>query len=151
MPVFACVMDFPRSVEEMFDFFCRPANLIKLSPPDLHLQLVVGPERIQQGSRITFKGRRWGLPQTVISEIRVFEPNVQFVDVMVRGPFHKWEHTHAFARNDGGARVTDHLDYEPPTGLLGLVATPALVARELAKTFDFRGKMLEKLLGGRQC
>jgi ligand-binding SRPBCC domain-containing protein len=101
--------NFPHAVEEMFDFFCRPANLI------------------------------------------TFEPNAKFVDVMVKGPFRKWEHAHGFATIDGGTRVADHLEYEPPCGLLGLVATPALVARDLASIFAFRCKVLEELRRGRRC
>ena len=151
MPVFECVMHFPHSVEEMFDFFCRPANLITLSPPELHLQLVDGPERIELGSRITFKGRRWGVPQTFVSEIRAFEPSATFTDVMIKGPFGKWEHTHGFAAADGGTRVTDRIDYEPPGGLLGLVATPTHVARDLERAFAHRVQKLQELLGGRRC
>jgi ligand-binding SRPBCC domain-containing protein len=148
MPVFECVMHFPHPEEKMFDFFCRPANLIKLSPPDLHLQLLDGPERIEFGSRIAFRGRRWGVPQSFVSEIKAFEPNVKFLDVMVRGPFRKWEHTHTFATADGGTRVADRIDYESPGGLLGLVATPSLVARDLEKIFAYRVKRLEEIMGG---
>jgi ligand-binding SRPBCC domain-containing protein len=151
MPVFECVMHFPHPVEGMFDFFCRPANLIKLSPPELHLQLVDGPERIELGSRITFKGRRWGVPQTLVSEIKLFEPNVKFSDVMIKGPFRKWEHMHSFSASDGGTRVADRIDYESPGGLLGLVATPALVARDLEKVFAYRVQQLQEMCGGRRC
>jgi ligand-binding SRPBCC domain-containing protein len=150
MPIFERVMHFPHSEEEMFDFFCRPANLIKLSPPDLHLQLVDGPERIELGSRITFKGRRLGVPQTFVSEIKAFVPNVMFMDVMLKGPFRKWEHTHGFLAADGGTSVADRIDYEPPGGLLGLVATPSLVARDLEKIFTYRVKRLEEIMGGRK-
>jgi ligand-binding SRPBCC domain-containing protein len=151
MPVFECVLHFPHPVEEMFDFFCRPANLITLSPPELHLQLVDGPERIELGSRITLKGRRWGVPQTIVSEIKALDPNAKFTDVMIKGPFRKWEHMHGFAAADGGARVTDRIDYESPGGLLGLVATPTLVARDLEKVFAYRVQKLQELLAGRRC
>ena len=72
MPIFEHSMHFPHSIEVMFDFFCRPATLVTISPPELHMQLVDGPERIALGSRITLKGRRWGLRQTIVSEISLF-------------------------------------------------------------------------------
>ncbi len=135
MPAFEHSMHFPHPIEVMFDFFCRPATLVTISPPELHMQLVDGPEKIALGSRITLKGRRWGLRQTIVSEISLFEPHSKFIDTMIKGPFRKWEHTHGFAEVDGGTRVTDRIDYEPPGGLLGLVATASLVRRDLAKIF----------------
>ncbi|HEY1860600.1 MAG TPA: SRPBCC family protein [Gemmataceae bacterium] len=151
MPVFEQFMLFPHPIEEMFDFFCRPATLVTISPPELHMQLVDGPERIALGSRITLRGRRWGLRQTIVSEITLFEPNTKFTDSMTKGPFRKWEHTHAFAATDGGTRVADRIDYEPPGGLLGLVATASLVKRDLEKILAYRIQRLEELMGGKKC
>jgi ligand-binding SRPBCC domain-containing protein len=150
MPIFEHSMHFPHAIDAMFDFFCRPATLVTISPPELHMQLVDGPEKIALGSRITLKGRRWGLPQTVVSEITLFEPYTKFTDIMIKGPFRKWEHTHAFAAIDGGTRVIDLIDYEPPGGLLGLLATAGLVKRDLEKIFAFRSQKLEEMMGGRK-
>ena len=58
MATFERTMRFNRSAAEVFDFLARPANVVRVSPPDLHLRLVEGPERIELGSRITWKGRR---------------------------------------------------------------------------------------------
>jgi ligand-binding SRPBCC domain-containing protein len=149
MPVFERAMFFPRPLAEVFDFFCRPANLVTISPPELHMQLIDGPERIELGSRVTLKGRRWGLPQTMITEIRLFEPGVKFMDAMVQGPFRKWDHLHSFASVEDGTRLSDHIEYEPPGGLLGLIATPSLVERELERLFVYRFDKLRELLGAR--
>jgi ligand-binding SRPBCC domain-containing protein len=151
MPVFEHVMHFPHAMDVMFDFFCRPATLVTISPPELHMQLVDGPEKIALGSRITLKGRRWGLPQTIVSEITLFEPNVRFIDRLVKGPFRKREHTHGFAEAEGGTLVTDRIDYEPPGGLLGLIATARLVERDLRKIFVYRSRKLEEMMGGKNC
>ena len=69
---------------------------------------------------------------------------------MIKGPFRKWDHTHGFAAMDGGTRVTDRIDYEPPGGLLGLVATAGLVKRDLEKIFAYRSQKLEEMMGGRK-
>jgi ligand-binding SRPBCC domain-containing protein len=151
MPVFEQAMHFPHPVGVMFDFFCRPATLVTISPPELHMQLVEGPEKIVLGSKITFKGRRWGLSQTIVSQITVFEPDTKFVDVMVKGPFKKWEHTHRFEATEDGTRVTDHIEYERPGGLLGLVATESLVRSDLEKIFAFRIQKLGEVMGGKKC
>jgi ligand-binding SRPBCC domain-containing protein len=151
MPVFEHSMHFPHSIDIMFDFFCRPATLVTISPPELHMQLVDGPEKIALGSRITLKGRRWGWSQTIVSEITLFEPHARFIDKLIKGPFRKWEHTHGFAAADGGTLVTDCIDYEPPAGLLGLIATARFVQRDLVKIFAYRSRKLDEMMGGKNC
>ena len=51
-----------------------------------YVPLVEGPEQLSLGSRITVQGRRWGIPQRIVSEVTAFEPNVRFVDEQRQGP-----------------------------------------------------------------
>jgi ligand-binding SRPBCC domain-containing protein len=149
MSVFERAMFFPRSFTDIFNFFCRPVNLVTISPLELHMQLVEGPERIELGSRVTLKGRRWGLAQTMVREIKLFEPDVRFMDAMVQGPFRRWDHLHSFKPVKDGTHVLDRIEFEPPGGVLGLVATPSLINRDLERLFVFRFATLGNLLGGR--
>src|SRR4051812_28873170 len=89
MPHFDSVMTFSRPLPEVFDFFRRPANLVRVSPPELHMRLAEAPEVVELGSRMTIQGRRWGVPQRVVSEITAFELNAFFVDERREGPFRK--------------------------------------------------------------
>lgn len=146
MPLFESVMSVSRPVEEVFAFFSRPANLIRMTPPELHLRLVEGPERLQLGSRIVLQGRRWGIPQRLVSQVTVYEPSVRFVDEQVEGPFPRWAHTHAFEAVPEGTRLTDQIEYEPPAGVLGLLVTASVIERDLHWVFDFRKQKLEELL-----
>ena len=147
MPVFESSQTFPKPLQEVFDFFRRPANLVVVSPPELHMRLDEGPEVLQLGSRVVLRGRRWGVPQRVASEVTAFESGVSFTDAQVEGPFGKWVHTHHFEAVDGGTLVKDHIEYEPPGGLLGLVVTAGLIERDLRWIFAFRAKKLAELLG----
>jgi ligand-binding SRPBCC domain-containing protein len=149
MPRFETVEDVSASLSQVFDFFSRPANLLKISPPELHFQLLSGPEQLQLGSRITLQGRRWGLSQRFVNEVTEWVPEMRFVDEQREGPFKKWTHMHAFeSLPDGGTRVTDRIDFEPPGGMLGFVLTSKAVERDLKWVFDYRGKMLVQLLNG---
>jgi ligand-binding SRPBCC domain-containing protein len=147
MPLFEAVQYFPRPLGEVFDFFLRPANLVRISPPELHLKLVEGPERILLGSRIILAGTRWGVPQRVVSEVTAFEQDVLFRDVQKQGPFRKWVHTHSFEATPEGTRVTDRIEFEPPGGLLGLVVNAAFVERDLKWVYEYRSGKLKELLG----
>jgi ligand-binding SRPBCC domain-containing protein len=147
MPVFEASQVFPRPVEEVFAFFRDPANLVRVSPPDLCMRLVEGPAQLALGSRVVLQGRRWGVPQRVVSEVTAFDPPAGFTDVQVEGPFRKWTHTHHFEAVPGGTRVSDRIEYEPPGGLLGLVAKAPEIERELQRVFEYRTKRLAELLG----
>jgi ligand-binding SRPBCC domain-containing protein len=147
MPLFEASRNYPRLVQEVFDFFRQPANLVRVSPPELHMRLAEGPQRLQFGSRITLLGRRWGIPQRVVSEVTAFELDVLFVDEQREGPFRKWIHTHSFETIPGGTRVVDRIEYEPPGGLLGMMVTAAAVERDLQWVYTFRSEKLKEILG----
>lgn len=148
MAQFAKTMLFPRALQEVWDFFLRPANLVLVSPPQLHMKLVEGPERLELGARVVLKGRRWGVPQRVESQVVAFEPLVMFADEQRKGPFRKWHHTHRFAAVAGGTQVEDLIEFEPPGGLLGLIATEGFVRKDLEWVFAYRAEKLRALLGG---
>jgi ligand-binding SRPBCC domain-containing protein len=147
MPHFEMIENLPAPLSRVFDFFSRPANLVTISPPELHFQLLSGPEQLHLGARVTLQGRRWGLSQRLVSEVTVWEPENRFVDEQREGPFKKWIHTHQFeALPDGGTRVTDRIDYEPPGGMLGFVVTVKAVERDLKWIFEYRREKLMELL-----
>jgi ligand-binding SRPBCC domain-containing protein len=147
MPHFEMIENLPAPLSRVFDFFSRPANLVTISPPELHFQLLSGPEQLHLGARVSLQGRRWGLSQRLVSEVTVWESENRFVDEQREGPFKKWIHTHQFeALPDGGTRVTDRIDYEPPGGMLGFVVTVKAVERDLKWIFEYRREKLMELL-----
>jgi uncharacterized protein len=86
-----------------------------MAPPDLHLQVEEGPVELQKGSRLTVRGRRWGLAQRMVSEITALEEDSLIVEEQRQGPFRSWKHTQRFAATpEGGVRIDDAIDYEPP-------------------------------------
>jgi ligand-binding SRPBCC domain-containing protein len=147
MPVFEASQVVPRPAEEVFAFFQDPANLLKVSPPELHLRLTEPLARLRLGARVTAQGRRWGVPLRTVSEVTAWDPPKTFTDVQVEGPFRKWVHTHVFEAVPEGTRVTDRIEYEAPGGLLGLVARPPMIERDLKWVFAYRTQKLAELLG----
>jgi ligand-binding SRPBCC domain-containing protein len=148
MPRFETSQDFAFPPERVFDAFTRPAHLAQVMPPELDFRVLEAPERLELGSRVTVQARRWGLGQRVTSAVTAFEAGVSFVQEQVAGPFRRWAHTHHFeALPDGGTRVSEVIDFEPPGGLLGLQLTAAAVERELARVFEHRMERWKELLG----
>jgi ligand-binding SRPBCC domain-containing protein len=136
-----------RPIAEVFDFFIRPANLIATSPPELNLRLVSGPEQVSLGARVKVQGGAWGVSLTVENEITAFEAPHLFTDEQRQGPLGKWAHTHRFEETPGGTRVIDHIEFSPPTGMLGMLVTESLLEKELNGIFEYREKKIRELLG----
>jgi len=150
MPEFQSETIIARPIAEVFDFFCDPANVVRVTPPNWKMRLVESPERLQLGARLVVEVGRWGLPQRIASEVTAFERNVMFVDTQREGPFQKWIHTHRFEAAPNGTRVIDTVEFEPPRGMLGFVVTARAIERELKEVFAYRGPKLRELLESTQ-
>jgi ligand-binding SRPBCC domain-containing protein len=140
----------PFPVGVVFAFFLRPANLVRAAPPELHLRLVSGPDRIAVGSRVTVQARRWGLGVRLVTEVTRLEEGALLVEEQREGPLREWVVTRRFEPVAGGTRLTEKVEYEPPGGLLGRVLTERVVEEELRRGFAYReGQVAEALRGAK--
>jgi ligand-binding SRPBCC domain-containing protein len=149
MPAFAVTQEFPFPLPAVFAFFRRPANVVAVAPPALGLRLVSGPEVLEVGSRISVRSRRWGVSALVVTEVvELVEPE-RIVEEQVSGPLRRWRHERHFrAAGEALTEVSERIDYEPPSGLLGLTLTPRVIEAELAEAFRWRQARVVELLGG---
>jgi ligand-binding SRPBCC domain-containing protein len=149
MSVFEAEMTFPHPPAEVFDFLARPANLLRISPPKLHMKLIEAPERLTLGSRIVLTVRRFGITRCGISEITAFAEGRLFRDEQREGPFGKWVHTHVIDPIPEGTLVRDHLEYEPPGGLMRWIITERFLTGEIESMWEYRSRQLTVLLTGK--
>jgi ligand-binding SRPBCC domain-containing protein len=160
----------PVPVSQVFAFFTDPENLPRLMPPQLQtkvdgFQLVAPPPLPSQnlnslevhhvagtGSIIDTSLRpiswlSWRRKWT--AAITEFEWNHHFADVQQKGPFKRWHHRHEFLEDNrngfNGTLVRDVIEYEVGFGPLGALANSLFIERQIAKTFDYRQKILPKL------
>jgi ligand-binding SRPBCC domain-containing protein len=146
MPRFETAEWYAAAVGRAFDLFRRPAERVRLAPPELHLQLVEGPEVLHLGARVVVRGRRWGVTQRMETEATAFEPDALIAEEQRRGPFGRWSHVQRFTAEGAGVRVADVIEYEPPGGVLGRLATAEAIAGELTRIFAYRrGRLTERL------
>jgi ligand-binding SRPBCC domain-containing protein len=82
------------------------------------------------------------------SEIELWEPGRQFVDRQVRGPYGLWHHRHTFAQSPCGTVVEDEVHYAAPLGIVGELAQPLFVERDLHRIFDYRREAVVRILAG---
>lgn len=134
-----------RPIEEVFAFFSDANNLEAITPRQLNFRILTpGPIRLEAGARIEYQLKLYGVPLNWATLIESWEPPHQFVDVQLRGPYREWRHTHRFASEDTGTRISDDVDYELPLGPLGRVVQALWARREIAKIFSYRAKVIAR-------
>jgi hypothetical protein len=99
------------------------------------------------GALIEYRLRLHGVAVRWVSAIEEWQENRLFVDRQVRGPYRFWRHEHLFHPVRGGTQIRDRVDYSLPLGPLGELAGSAFVHRDLERIFDYRGAVVERLLG----
>ena len=73
MPHYNVSLEIARPLADLFGYLTRPKNLVQLAPPDLHLELVTAPDILILGSRLVWKGKRWGISQQITQEVSAYE------------------------------------------------------------------------------
>lgn len=138
----------PAPLHETFDFFSRPGNLGRITPPWLAFTMVSDDADMRAGLRIDYRIRPLGFPQKWVSEITAYEPPHRFVDEQRAGPYARWHHEHRFRAVEGGTEVEDTVTYALPFGPLGRLAHFLFVRRQLEAIFRYRELRLRELLPG---
>jgi ligand-binding SRPBCC domain-containing protein len=99
---------------------------------------------IGEGQTVTWQGRHFGL-RRYTSRIDMWRPYSYFRDVMVRGPFVRFEHEHFFATMDDGTRMRDEIRFSTGWGALGRVAAKLLLRRHLTAFLMRRNAMIKRV------
>ena len=133
----------PRTI---FNFLLRPANVARIADPGSGLTIVSGPEIVEVGSQIGFQIVVFGKVQSLVHEITELVHSQRVVEVQLQGPLKSWRQQHLYEPHAGGVRMVDIIDFEPPGGVLGFIATAERIASSLEDGFFARQQQLERLV-----
>lgn len=134
-------------LSEVAAFHDEPASLAAITPPPVRVKVIRFDTPARAGSRVIFKLLIGPIAvATWDGEIVAHQPGVFFRDVLHRGPFRKWSHTHTFAAKAGGTQVADRVEYEPPFGLIGKIIDPVFIRPSLSFMFWYRAHRTRALL-----
>jgi ligand-binding SRPBCC domain-containing protein len=138
-----------RPLDEVFAFFAAAHNLERITPPWLRFEVrTPEPVRMEVGAVIDYRLHYHRVPLGWTSQIEVWEPGRQFVDRQLRGPYGLWHHRHTFSAAGAGTVIEDEVHYAAPFGVLGELAQPLFVARDLRRIFDYRQHAVRQILDG---
>jgi ligand-binding SRPBCC domain-containing protein len=132
----------PRPVDEVFAFFANAENLERITPPELAFRILTPtPIVVREGTIIDYRLRLFGVPFNWRTRIVQWQPNDQFIDEQVSGPYSSWRHLHTFVEHESGTRMTDRVEYRLPLRAAGALALP-LVRRQLDRIFRYRANAI---------
>lgn len=139
MPTFTHQSDMPGARQRLAEWHLQPAAFDRLAPPWQSIEVLSRPGAIENGATLTMRlsagpfGIRWKALH------RDVESGRQFVDEQVRGPFHRWVHTHTFeSAGTHASRLIDHVDYQLPLPPLGEWFGGSTTRHMLRRMFAFR-------------
>ena len=135
-------------IETAWDFMRSPANLNKITPPDMTFTILSDlPDVMFEGQIIRYKIK---IPmigeQDWVSELKHIKEKHSFVDDQRIGPYKLWYHYHQIQKCSEGVEFLDHITYSIPYGIFGELAHYIYVKNQLDKIFDFRAKTTPQLL-----
>jgi uncharacterized protein len=136
----------PASAEEVYRFHAEPGT------PWEKVRVIAWTGSLEQaGSQTTLRVSVGPFSQDWIAEHTACEPGKMFREVMVTGPFRRWEHTHEFqAESAGSSWLTDRVEYEFPLGLLGRLIGGGYTRRRLQRLFRWRHEQTMQILSARK-
>jgi ligand-binding SRPBCC domain-containing protein len=143
--LFECEMLSPLSIRDTFSIFENPYNLARITPPWLQFQILTPNLEMHRGAEIDYSLTWMRLPMRWKTRITEYEPPFQFVDVMEKGPYALWRHSHTFRPTEQGTIVADRVEYALPFGPLGSLVHSLFVGRHVEEIFHYRQRALDAI------
>ncbi|MEI6208576.1 MAG: SRPBCC family protein [Desulfuromonadales bacterium] len=137
----------PVSIDKAWTFFSDPANLLKITPPNMDFRITSPPaSETRAGQIITYTVRPFfHLAVTWTTEITHVEKPYFFVDEQRFGPYRFWHHQHRFREVEGGIEMHDLVHYLLAHDHLATLVNRLFVAPRLRKIFDYRCRVLKEI------
>jgi len=139
----------PITQDEAWVFLSNPANLKVITPDHMGFHILNGADReMFPGQLIQYTVSPFaGITTKWVTEITHVKEGEYFVDEQRFGPYALWHHKHFIKPISGGVEMEDIIDYKLPFGILGQIAHPILVKKQLERIFAYREMKLEEIFG----
>ncbi|MED3910610.1 SRPBCC family protein [Peribacillus simplex] len=100
---------------------------------------------LEEGDTVTWEAIHFGIKQRLKAQVTFMEKPNKFVDIMVKGAFHSFVHTHQFIEKQGGTIMIDKFQYKSPLGPIGVLADKLFLEKYMREFIVSRAKALKKI------
>lgn len=144
-----CEQFIPAASQIVWSYFADPKNLNEITPPDMKFKIIAGGDTcMYEGQMIEYRVEFVpGIRSLWLTEIAHVREGSYFVDEQRVGPYRFWYHEHIFEQQAGGVKMTDHVSYAAPFGLLGDAINLIWIFKRLSNIFDYRNQKIIELFG----
>ncbi len=137
--IFKCLVRIERPAAEVFAWHERPGAFGRLCPPWERVEVTRHVGGIKNGARVSLRtklGPIWAKWEIVH---RDYIEGRRFRDILLSGPFARWEHLHQIeSLGQGACELTDEIHYRLPLGMLGRIGGGAFTRHQLERMFAYR-------------
>lgn len=128
-----------RPAAKVFAWHERVGAFARLCPPWEHVEVTRHVGGIRNGARVSLRTKAGPIWLKWEIEHRDYVEGRQFRDVLLSGPFAKWEHLHRIdPEGEHACVLTDEIHYRLPLGLLGRIGGAAFTRAQLGRMFKYR-------------
>ncbi|SES61803.1 Ligand-binding SRPBCC domain-containing protein [Oceanobacillus limi] len=100
---------------------------------------------LEKGDTVTWQATHFGIKQRLTAKVIHMEKPLVFVDVMVKGAFSSFTHTHQFKEEKSGTLMMDTFEYKSPFGPFGIIADKIFLEKYMTDFIISRAKALKKI------
>lgn len=139
----------PASADAVYAWHALPDAFMRLTPPWENARVIERSGGIDQpGSRVKIRVRVGPITQIWTAEHTEYQPGRMFRDVMISGPFRRWQHTHLFIpESENSSWLEDRVEYEFPLGWFGKLIGGVYTRRRLTRMFAWRHRVTAEAMG----
>ena len=100
---------------------------------------------LKLGDRVTWEATHFGIKQRLTAKITEMVIPINFTDVMVKGAFHSFTHSHEFVECNSGTMMKDTFIYKAPFSIIGQLADKLFLEKYMMSFIISRANELKKI------
>ncbi|MEE2746897.1 MAG: TIGR01777 family oxidoreductase [Candidatus Thermoplasmatota archaeon] len=131
-------LELPYPQATIFDWYESVGSFNRLMPPWEISEVVHADNTLENGAQRIFRFPFGPIKMKWVAEHLNYDPPNKFEDVMIKGPFRSWHHSHQFKEIENGTLQIDEVTYKLPLGFLGKLVAGRDVRNRLNRMFKAR-------------
>jgi len=136
-------------VDVVFHFHDDPRNLLRITPPEVKIELLEVRGEEPEGREIRMRMTQFGvLRNELLIRFVTYDPPHLLIDEQREGPFRFWRQTRQFEEIGEATRLTDIVEYEVPFGIPGRLMDRFVIAPRIRAMFEYRQQRTRAIIEG---